>query len=68
MALTIDATRCPQNHRCPLLTVCPVQAITQQGHGLPVIDAQKCIECGKCMKFCGMGAINNKEQDNGKTV
>lgn len=68
MALTIDAARCPQNHRCPLLTVCPVQAITQQGHGLPVIDAQKCIECGKCMKFCGMGAINNKEQNNGKTV
>lgn len=23
MALTVDNLRCPQNHRCPLLTVCP---------------------------------------------
>ena len=67
MALTIDAARCPQNHRCPLLTVCPVDAISQQGYGLPVIDAQKCIECGKCTKSCGMGAVH-KEQDNGKIV
>lgn len=67
MALTIDAARCPQNHRCPLLTVCPVEAITQQGFGLPVIDAVKCIECGKCVKFCGMQAVD-KEKNNGKTV
>ena len=38
MALTVDNLRCPQNHRCPLLTVCPVGAITQSGFGLPVID------------------------------
>lgn len=67
MALTIDAARCPQNHRCPLLTVCPVDAISQQGYGLPVIDADKCIECGKCVKLCGMQAVY-KEQSNGKTV
>lgn len=67
MALTIDAARCPQNHRCPLLTVCPVEAITQQGYGLPVIDAEKCVECGKCVKSCGMGAVH-KEKENGKTV
>ncbi|MFR6635328.1 MAG: 4Fe-4S binding protein [Alistipes onderdonkii] len=48
MALTVDNLRCPQNHRCPLLTVCPVGAITQSGFGLPVIDPEKCIECGKC--------------------
>jgi len=31
------------------LTVCPVGAITQSGFGLPVIDPEKCIECGKCV-------------------
>lgn len=41
MALTVDNLRCPQNHRCPLLTVCPVGAITQSGFGLPVIDPEK---------------------------
>ena len=27
MALTIDELRCPQDHRCPLIPVCPVGAI-----------------------------------------
>lgn len=67
MALMIDAARCPQNHRCPLLNVCPLGAISQQGCGLPEINAVKCIGCGKCVKFCGMGAVHTK-QDNGKTV
>ena len=34
MALTIDELRCPQNHRCPLIPVCPVGAISQQGDGV----------------------------------
>lgn len=67
MTLLIDAVRCPQNHRCPLPNVCPVEAVSQQGYGLPVIDAEKCIECGKCVKFCGMGAVY-KKQDNGKAM
>lgn len=62
---TISAA--PQNHRCPLLTVCPVGAITQSGFGLPVIDPEKCIECGKCVGHCGKQAIH-KPADNGKTV
>lgn len=57
MALTIDKHLCPQNHACPLLRVCPTGAITQQGYGLPVIDESKCIECGKCKRYCGMGAV-----------
>ena len=67
MALTVDNLRCPQTHRCPLLTVCPVGAITQSGFGLPVIDPEKCIECGKCVGHCGKQAIH-KPADNGKTV
>ncbi|MDR2912252.1 MAG: 4Fe-4S binding protein [Alistipes sp.] len=57
MALKIDGARCPQNHRCPLLTLCPVGAITQTGNGLPVIDNDKCIECGLCGKMCGSRAV-----------
>lgn len=57
MALTISAQKCPQNHRCPLLSVCPVDAISQNGYGLPVIDKTKCIECGKCTRYCGMQAV-----------
>ena len=61
MALTVDNLRCPQNHRCPLLTVCPVGAITQSGFGLPVIDPEKCIECGKCVGHCGKQAYTNRQ-------
>lgn len=57
MALRIDAGRCPQNHRCPLVMLCPVGAITQQGYGLPSIDASKCVECGRCIRHCGKQAV-----------
>lgn len=67
MALTVDSLRCPQNHRCPLLQVCPVGAITQSGPGLPAIDPEKCIECGKCIRHCGMQAIHKPGSD-GKAV
>ena len=67
MALTVDNLRCPQNHRFPLLTICPVVAITRSGFGLPVIDPKKFIECGKCVGHCGKQAIH-KPAGNGETV
>jgi ferredoxin len=60
MALTISPKACPQNHRCPLILFCPVQAISQDGYSLPVIDETKCIGCEKCTKFCPMRAVENK--------
>jgi Fe-S-cluster-containing hydrogenase component 2 len=57
MPLTINPSACPQNHRCPLMQMCPVGAISQNGLGLPIIDAAKCIKCGKCVKFCPMKAV-----------
>jgi ferredoxin len=59
MALTISSLACPQNHRCPLMHVCPVGAISQNGNGLPIIDESKCIECGKCTRYCPMRAVVN---------
>jgi ferredoxin len=55
--LTISSTACPQNHRCPLMRVCPTGAISQDGFGLPIIDEEKCIECGKCVKYCPLNAV-----------
>jgi len=43
-----------------MLRVCPVGAITQDGFGLPVIDEEKCIECGKCAMICPMKAVTSK--------
>lgn len=57
MEITVDKRRCPQNHRCPAINVCPVDAISQDGYGLPIIDQDKCIECMKCTGYCPMGAI-----------
>ncbi|MDR2653549.1 MAG: 4Fe-4S binding protein [Prevotellaceae bacterium] len=35
-------------------------AIIQTEYELPRIINEKCIECGKCIKFCGMNAINKQ--------
>jgi ferredoxin len=60
MALTINPLSYQQNHRCPVTGVCLVGAISQDGYGLPVIDETQCIECGKCIKYCPMQAVQNK--------
>jgi ferredoxin len=60
MPYNISELLCPQNHRCPIIRVCPAQAIIQEGYRLPVIDESKCTDCGKCMKFCPTGAVMKK--------
>jgi len=55
--ITIDKNKCPQNHRCPSINVCPVGAISQNGFELPVINQELCVECGKCINFCPRKAI-----------
>lgn len=57
MPLVVDKMRCPQNHRCPMIAQCPVDAISQDGFGLPVIEVDVCVECGKCMMICPMRAV-----------
>lgn len=49
--------RCPSNHACPSVRVCPVDALVQDGYEAPVVDENKCIECEACVGFCPMGAI-----------
>lgn len=57
MELKVIKSRCPQNHKCPALRVCPVNAISQEGYMAPAVDQESCIKCGKCSKFCPMGAL-----------
>jgi len=55
--ITVNNARCPQNHPCPMVRTCPVGAIAQQGVKAPTLDQDKCIQCGKCVKGCPMGAF-----------
>lgn len=61
MKVIVDNVRCPENHTCPAITVCPVDAIKQKGYRAPTIDQEKCIKCKKCIDFCPMGAIQASE-------
>lgn len=55
--LKVIKEKCPQDHRCPALRVCPVGALKQVGNDLPTVDNSLCIECGKCVRFCPMNAL-----------
>ncbi len=57
MSVIINEKRCPQNHPCPSVKVCPYGALSQSGYNAPVVDAAKCRDCGKCIRFCPMGAF-----------
>ncbi len=56
-SLTVKTDRCPQNHPCPSVRVCPVGALSQEGFKAPAVDLNKCIKCGKCANFCPMRAL-----------
>ena len=55
--LNIIKARCPQNHPCPSVRICPVGALTQNGFEAPTVNHEKCIQCGKCVRFCPMRAL-----------
>lgn len=38
--------------------VCPTDAITRDGSGVPTVDAEGCIGCGVCLRRCPTGAIS----------
>ena len=62
MKIYADPKKCPQDHRCPAIAVCPGGAISQQSdHALPEIDGGNCIACGKCVRLCPKGAFTVRE-------
>ena len=63
MKLEVNKKRCPQNHRCPSVAICPVDALLQQHNEAPAVDEQKCILCGKCVDFCPLNALVLSEEE-----
>ena len=57
MSLVVKINRCPQNHPCPSVKVCPLGALSQNRYEAPSVDMDKCIKCGKCVNSCPMGAL-----------
>jgi ferredoxin len=62
LKIEIEASRCPQNHICPVMRICPAGAISQRSpFSAPEIDEDKCTSCGKCTKYCGYSAFYIKK-------
>lgn len=59
MAIQVQISRCPQNHPCPSVRICPVGALKQKEFDAPTVDKEKCTNCGKCVSFCPMGALQS---------
>lgn len=55
--LRVIAEKCPQDHPCPSVRVCPVGALSQVEFRAPGVDRDKCIRCGKCAAFCPKKAL-----------
>lgn len=55
--LEVNLRRCPQNHPCPSVPICPVGALHQQGFAAPEVDKDQCIACGRCVSLCPKGAL-----------
>jgi ferredoxin len=60
MPVIVINSKCPQNHPCPSVRVCPVGALSQDGYLAPKVDEEKCTECGACIEYCPMGAFEVK--------
>lgn len=62
--LVLDLQKCPANHSCPAVKVCPMEALSQRDSmSAPVIDLQKCVACGACIRICGRKALQLVEED-----
>ena len=54
----IDVHKCPQDHSCPAVRVCPVGALTQDNkYSAPIVHEDVCIGCGKCAMVCPKKAL-----------
>lgn len=58
MSIKVNKNRCPQNHPCPAVRVCPTQALSQRGFSAPDVDNSKCINCGRCIRMCAYGVFS----------
>ena len=57
MSIQVVKHRCPQNHPCPSVNVCPHGALRQSGFEAPEVLEDNCTDCGQCVVFCPTGAL-----------
>jgi len=58
--ININEESCPQNHRCPVINVCPVGAIEQENpYSAPKINEDLCSDCGLCTNYCPVFSQRN---------
>ncbi len=57
MNVVIIEEKCPKNHKCPAIAVCPVGAVVQDKFNAPKIKEEICIRCGKCVMLCPKNAL-----------
>ena len=58
----IETKKCDSSPMCPARRSCPEKAISQEKlgflrRGVAVVDPEKCVSCGLCLKMCPHGAI-----------
>ncbi len=63
MKVQVIKERCPQNHKCPAVQVCPTDALTQKTIEAPAVNMEKCIGCNKCVGNCPGGAFILSEEN-----
>ena len=55
--LVVINEKCPPDHKCPAVKVCPAGALSQKENNAPVVYLNTCIRCGKCSNFCPKKAL-----------
>lgn len=51
--IVVNAQACPQNHPCPAVRSCPMEAIVQDDvFSAPRIVHDLCTDCGACTLAC----------------
>ncbi|MDP4125830.1 MAG: 4Fe-4S binding protein [Bacillota bacterium] len=66
----VDSRKCDSSPMCPARRSCPEKAISQEKLGIlrrgaPVVDPEKCVSCGVCLKMCPHGAIAMRAPSTG---
>ena len=60
--------RCPQDHPCPCVRMCPVDAVSQRDFAAPEIDKERCVDCGVCVKVCPYQAITDFSSEKNEGI
>jgi len=59
----VNIQKCPKNHVCPCVDLCPVGAISQEEDFSDIkVDNEKCIKCGTCVQNCPHGVFQKPAQ------